>query len=222
MRYDRAVGKQASTLGVSWWDSFVSSAPVPAPRISPWSENYWNAGVNQAYSSRGSGGDTGLKPRRRKKRSWLFGAPPEVGVEALNRAQSYMEYGNPGAAKAELGDLFNDIMGAIVPGWDMRPQALKDIRLKADPNKLMAAAQKLAPGAGAQAVRAANAAGLDVYVDTPAGPVLVTPEMAQGVYANYAYYTKARSAFDSVTNNLPMIAMLGGGALLLFMVMKRR
>jgi hypothetical protein len=49
-------------------------------------------------------------------------------------------YGAP-----QLGDLFNDVMGAVVPGWDARPDWMKKIQLKADPVKFLDAAKKFVP-----------------------------------------------------------------------------
>ncbi|MGH3053353.1 MAG: hypothetical protein ACRDL7_00055 [Gaiellaceae bacterium] len=211
----------APKLGWSFWDMFSEPSQETLP-IQPYSSNYWNAGVNQSYAmpkhaTRG--------PYRPWWEVFSMGAAP-VGVEAFNRAQVQMDYGNTKAAQHELGDLFNDIMGAVVPGWDQRSDALKDIKIKADPAKILQAAQKIAPGAGGDAVRAANAAGLNVFVDTPGGPVLVTPEMAQGLYANYPMYTKARGLFDSVMNLGGIMSptmLLAGGAVAfgLYLMMKR-
>jgi Putative peptidoglycan binding domain len=133
-----------------------------------------------------------------------------------------MQYGDTTAAKHELGDLFNDIMGAVVPGWGERPQALKNLQLKVDPAKALAAVQKIAPGAGGQAVQAANAAGLNVYANTPAGKVLITPEMAQGAYKNYPMYTETMDMVGSVLDSpytLPIV--VGGIGLGLYLMMKR-
>jgi hypothetical protein len=139
-------------------------------------------------------------------------------IEDFSRSQSYFAYGQPMSRPVHLGDFFNDIMGAVVPGWDQRSEALKNIKLKVDPNKVLAAANKLAPGAGGQAVRAANAAGLDVYVDTPAGRVLVTPEMAQGAYAGYPMYTRAQSMIGGMFSAVPLWVWLAGagGVVVLF------
>jgi hypothetical protein len=200
----------------------------------PSTRNYWNAGVNFAYGGRERiaptptrspsryGGDTGLKPAGyRKRKSWFFGERPEVSPTNLDRAQVYMNYGDTQGAKAELGDLFNDIMGAVVPGWSERPQALKNLQLKVDPAKALAAVQKIAPGAGGQAVSAANAAGLNVYARTPAGKVLITPEMAQGAYANYPMYTEAMEAAGSLFSSPMTLLAVGGIGLGLFLMLKR-
>jgi hypothetical protein len=76
-------------------------------------------------------------------------------------------------------------------------------------------------------IAAANAAGLDVFVDTPGGKVLVTPAMAQGVYANYPMYTQARSLLSTGLGNLaqmmtpPVMLAVGAVGIGLYMMMKR-
>lgn len=120
-----------------------------------------------------------------------------------------------------LGDLFNDIMGTVVPGWDNRPEWMKQISLKADPAKILSAAQKIAPGAAGDAVRAANRAGFNVYVKTPGGDMLMTPDMAQGIYANYPMFTKARSMLGDLFGSPMVILAVGGIAVGLFLMMKK-
>lgn len=237
-RFPRAVGKQPTQLGGSFfdWDGDYRK-PAPLART-PASDNFWNAGVNMAYGReaayaprhviRRSSADSGLKPRRYKKANRitrpLQSMPAvDIGIEAYNRAQTQMLYGNPGAAQAELGDLFNDIMGAIVPGWASRPDALKKIVLKPDANKIMETAQRIAPNAGADIVRAANANGLQVYVNTPAGQINVSPETAQTYYGNYQFLTRAQDAFGSLASamsptTLMIMAAAGFG---LFLMLKR-
>lgn len=239
--YDRAVGRQslrrADTLG---WMPLIDwgwKAPLRLPETAA-TKNFWNAGVNMAYGGRdriystpsksypsgGStaryGGDTQLKQKPRR-RSWLFGASPEVSPTNYDRASIYMQYGDQAAAKHELGDLFNDIMGAVVPNWDQRPAALKNLQLKVDPAKALAAVQKIAPGAGGQAVQAANAAGLNVYANTPAGKVLITPEMAQGAYKNYPMYTEAMETVGDVASSPMLWLAMGGIGLGLWLMLKR-
>jgi hypothetical protein len=235
-RVPRAVGKQPPGLGWSFFDWFSDyEKPAPLARTSSM-DNFWNAGVNMAYgresayaprSTRAvarSGGDSDMKPRGYRSRSWnLWGEPTaDVGVEAFNRASTYAAYGNMDGAKAELGDLFNDIMGAVVPGWDSRPDALKKIVVKPDPAKVIAMAQKVAPNAAGDIVRAANANGMAVYVNTPAGQVNVTPDNAQLYYGNYQFLTKAQDMLGSFGSLSPMTWLaVGGIGLGLFLMMKR-
>lgn len=239
-RVPRAVGKQPTRpdgLGWSFFDWFSDyEQPAPLART-PAVDNFWNAGVNMAYGRESayaprstrivarSGGDTQLKPKGYRSRSWsLWGEPGvDVGVEAYNRAQTEMAYGNVDNAKAELGDLFNDIMGAVVPGWDNRPDALKKIVVRPDPAKIIQAAQKVAPNAGGDIVRAANANGLQVYVNTAAGQVPVSPETAQLYYGNYEFLTRAQSGLSSIGSamSMPVMLALGAVGVGLFLMMKR-
>jgi hypothetical protein len=237
--YPRAVGKQppSNQLGWSFLDWFSGyETPTPLRRTPPM-DNFWNAGVNMAYGRdtayqpapapraivRRSGGDTDLKPRGRQPNGYfsLWGHPAVVGVEAFNRAKTQMDYGNVGAAKAELGDLFNDIMGAVVPGWDSRPDALKNIVVKPDPNKIVAMAQKIAPNAAQDIVRTANANGMQVYVNTPAGQVGITPENAQLYYGNYQFLTKAQGMLGSIGSMPQWIWYAAGAGILAFVMLKR-
>lgn len=232
-RFPRAVGKQPTTLSGSFLDWFSDyQKPVPLART-PATDYFWNAGVNMAYGRdaivpvrtvRGgtrSGGDTTLKAKGARKRNWsLWGEPAvDIGVEAYNRAATQLAYGNTGAARAELGDLFNDVMGAIVPGWDARPDALKKIVMKPDPAKILERVQQVAPNAGEQVVRAANANGLGVFVNTPGGQVEVTPYNAQSLYGIYPFLTRAQSTLSEMS---PMVWLaIGGVGLGLFLMMKR-
>lgn len=128
-------------------------------------------------------------------------------------------YGKTNEAAAELGDLFNDVMGAVVPGWDQRPDWMKRISVKPDPSKLLQTAQRIAPQAGSQVVTAANRYGLNVYANTPAGQVLVTPDMAQGMYQGMPFFARAKTAFESVPGWVWGAGV--GGAVLLLATMKR-
>jgi len=238
-RYPRAVGNQPQQayqgqLGWSFLDWFSDyKKPAPLARTAE-STNFWNAGVNMAYGreraytpvasngrGRGAyGGDTLLKSTRRAPRPFfsLWGHPETIGVEAFNRAKAHMDYGNPGAAKAELGDFFNDIMGTIVPGWDSRPEFLKNIVIKPDADKILSAVQKVAPNAGADIVKAANKAGFGVYVNTPGGQIEVSPTNAQNFYGMYPFLTKAQGAMGSV----PTWIWIAGGVGILGLFLLRR
>ena len=182
--------------------SRVGRVMAPKPTLTAASRYYWNPGVNTS-SALAKGG----------------GRPRPVGVQNYYNAGVQMAYGNTGAAKAELGDLFNDIMGAVVPGWDQRPAALKKIVVRPDPAKLIAAAQKIAPNAASQIVGAANANGLNVLVNTPVGQMPLSQAMAQGLYSNASTLTTVSSAFAAVPTWAWMAG--GGGLLLLLVAMKR-
>jgi len=125
-------------------------------------QSYWNAGVNAFASSRGV-----ARSRRPASITNYYNA----GVQTA--------YGNLGAAKAELGDLFNDVMGSFIPGWDQRSPELKNIKVKLDPAKLMTQAQKLL--SPAQAQRAAEMANQYGVSGTYRG-VDMTPERIRAAY----------------------------------------
>ena len=83
------------------------------------------------------------------------------GVNNYYNAGVQYAYGNMPAARAELGDLFNDIMGSVVPGWDQRSPELKRIQIKADPAKLIQQAQRvLSPDQARRATEIANQYGV--------------------------------------------------------------
>lgn len=166
--------------------------------VIPAARNYWNAGVNMSYR----------------------GKPPKPHRLSVTAAQYFnagvnVAYGNVN----QLGDLFNDIMGAVVPGWDARPQWMKNIVIKPDPSKILAAAQKVAPQAAGQIVGAAERAGLNVFVNTPAGQVPVSPATAQSLYAGYPMFAQAQSALGSIPT---MAWVAGGGAILLLVLTMKK
>lgn len=149
-----------------------------------------------------------------------YRAPAPFSATNYYNAGVMVAYGKTNEAAAELGDLFNDVMGAIVPGWDQRPDWMKRIAVKPDPTKLLQAAQRVAPQAGAQVVSAANRYGFNIYANTPAGQVMVSPEMAQGMYQGMPFLARAQSAFESVPGWVWAVG--AGGVVLLFVAMKRK
>lgn len=121
--------------------------------------------------------------------------------------------------KGQLGDLFGDIMGAVVgkDNWDARPDWMKNIKVKPDPAKLFTTAAKvLPPKLVGKVVGQANQAGFDMYYNTPAGSIPVTPEFAEGVYGNYPAFLKTREVFGSIP--IWVYALGAGGILLAFMM----
>lgn len=153
---------------------------APKIKVSHEARDYWNAGVNQAYRRR--------LPLHR----------PKPGMENYYNAGVNVAYGNLRDAKLQLGDLFNDIMGAVVPAWDSRPDWMKKLVVKPDPAKIISAAQKVAPNAAGQIVGAAERAGLNVFVNTPAGQVPVTPGMAQSAYAGFPMFAQAQQTLGAI------------------------
>ena len=236
-RYPRAVGKQPSPQlngsFLDWWSEFTAPAPL---RRTQATDYFWNAGVNVAYGREAAatptrriyssryGGDSGMKPRgsRSANRRGFFSlwGPPngQIGMEDYNLAKAMIDQGDMDGAKALLGDLFNDVMGAIVPGWAERPQALKNIVIRPDPAKIIERVQQIAPNAGRQVVQAANANGMGIFVNTPGGQVEVTPENAQSLYGIYPFVTRAQTALGAV----PTWIWFAGGVGVLALVMMRR
>lgn len=121
-----------------------------------------------------------------------------------------------------LGDLFGDIMGAVVgkENWDARPDWMKKIAVKPDPTRLFtAAARVVKPRQVGKVVGLANQAGFDMYYNTPAGQIPVTPEFAEGVYGNYPSYLKTREVFGSIP--WWVYAVGAGGILFAFSTRKK-
>ena len=112
-------------------------------------------------------------------------------------ALTEMAYGKP----QQMGDLFGDIMGAVVgqKNWDARPTWMKNMQVKPDPSKLLSTAAKvLPPKMVGRVVGQANQAGFDMFYNTPAGSIPITQETAEGIYSNYPAFLKTRDVFASV------------------------
>lgn len=107
-------------------------------------------------------------------------------------------------AKEEPGFLSNLLTGAMNL-WDSRPQVLKNISLKVDPNVAMAAAQKLvSAGQVSKAVDYLRSVGINPsYLGVP----------VTGAQAGYGY----QLAGMNIQQYLPWI--IGGGAVLLILPM---
>lgn len=133
---------------------------------------------------------------------------------ALNAAS----YGNP----QMMGDLFNDIMGAVVPKWNDRPDWMKKIVVKPDPAKIAATAIKAVPPSKVGGVlRAAEQYGVNLAYNTPAGQVPITAQTAESMYGNFP--TMLRGA--GFASSIPTWAIMAGGVglfVLIFMQAGRR
>lgn len=130
--------------------------------------------------------------------------------------QAAYGYGQP----QHLGDLFNDVMGAVIPGWDNRPEWMKKIQIKADPAKLMSTATKIVPPSMVgRVVEQANAQGFNLFYRTPAGNMPVGPETAASIYGNYGAYAQARQTVEAIPT---WVYIAGGGALLLLLAGRRK
>lgn len=145
------------------------------------------------------------KDMRMRRRGGIISVMPSkkqvargfVPYTLYDTALTQLAYGQP----AQMGDLFGDIMGAVVgkDNWDARPDWMKNIKVKPDPAKLFSTAAKvLPPKMVGKVVGQANQAGFDMFYNTPAGQIPVTPEFAEGVYGNYPTFLKTRDVFASV------------------------
>lgn len=141
-----------------------------------------------------------------------------VPVTLYDSALNSAAYGNT----AMMGDLFGDIMGAVVgkDNWDARPQWMKDIVVKPDPAKIASAAVKLVPPklVGNVATQA-NKAGINLFYNTPAGQVPITPGMAEGAWSNFPAFARGASMFSEIPS---WVIMAGGMGLFLLIFLQGR
>lgn len=133
----------------------IGRANAPAPTLTPSQRQYYNRGVSTFAA---------LRSRNPK-------LAPLTHTQYYN-AGVLTAYGKTNEAAAQLGDFFNDVMGAIVPGWDQRPDELKKIKMTLDPQKVYAQAQKmLSPEQAAKVAQAAQTAGVNItYRGQPVTP----------------------------------------------------
>ena len=133
---------------------------------------------------------------------------------ALNEAA----YGRP----EMIGDLFNDIMGAVVPKWNDRPDWMKKIVVKPDPAKIAATAIKAVPPSQVgRVVGQAEKYGMNFFYNTPAGQVPVTADTAESVYGNFPAMLRA----GGFASSIPTWAIMAGGVglfVLIFMQARKR
>lgn len=126
----------------------------------------------------------------------------------------HKDYGNP-----QMGDLFNDIMGAVVPKWNDRPDWMKSIKINPDPIKLaQTAAKVLPPKEVGRVVDQAAKYGVNLAYKTPAGQVPITGNMVAGGYQNFPAIASSGQAIG----NIPTWAYLAGGAGIILLVFAAR
>lgn len=126
---------------------------------------------------------------------------------ALNEAA----YGRP----QMIGDLFNDIMGAVVPKWDERPDWMKKIVVKPDPAKIAGMAIKAVPPSQVgKVVSQAEKYGMNFFYNTPAGQVPVNAQTAESMYGNFPAMLSAKNALSSI----PTWAYVAGGVGLILLI----
>lgn len=141
--------------------------------------------------------------------------PTGVPVILYDTALNQLAYGQA----PQMGDFFNDVMGAVVPAWDKRPDWMKKIVVKPDPAKLIQAASKVVKPAQAGAlVDQANRAGVNLFYNTPAGQVPVSGDMAQNAMTYGPGYYSAYNAASSVP---VWVYAVGGLAVLSLLLMRK-
>ncbi len=137
-----------------------------------------------------------------------------VPVVLYDTALNSLAYGST----PQMGDLFNDIMGTVVPGWDARPDWMKKIVVKPDPAKLIQKAASIVKPQQAKAlVDRANQAGVNLFYNTPAGQVPVTGDMASNAMQYGPGFYSAVNAASSV----PVWAYVAGAGVLLLLILKK-
>lgn len=141
----------------------------------------------------------GTRPRGQKK---------TIPIIAYDTALTESAYGKP----EHLGDLFNDVMGSVVPGWSGRPAWMTKIRMKPDPNKLIDAALKIAPPKQVEKVLTlAERLGLQTeYAGQPISP-----------WGGAALYETGAKLGQTVGGVPVWVWLAGGGVLILFLTMRK-
>lgn len=149
---------------------------------------------------------------RRAHRAAFRNIPMSVYETAMNSSA----YGPQ--ATAQMGDLFNDIMGAVVPGWDKRPDWMKKIQVKPDPARIVQSVQQVIPPKEAgRVLQTVNRYGFDLAYKTPTGAVPITPEMLQSGYSNLPMISRVSSAISAI----PWWVYVAGGGLVLVVLLKK-
>ena len=135
-----------------------------------------------------------------------------IPVVLYDTALNSAAYGNT----AVMGDLFNDIMSAVVPKWDERPDWMKKIVVKPDPAKIAQTAIKaVPPSAVGKVVGQAEKYGMNFFYNTPAGQVPVTAQTAESAYGNFPTMLRMQSMAGAV----PSWVYIAGGVGILFLLL---
>ena len=129
---------------------------------------------------------------------------------ALNEAA----YGRP----QMVGDLFGDVMSAVVgkENWDARPEWMKKVKIKPNPEALVKAVPPKVVGTVA---RQAEKVGINIFYRTPSGDVRISPGMAEGAYSNFPAFSRAMSGLSSIPT---WVYLLGGAGVALLIVSMRK
>lgn len=132
-------------------------------------------------------------------------------------ALTAMAYGQP----QQMGDLFGDIMGAVVgqKNWEARPDWMKKIAVKPDPAKLLSTAAKVVPPRlVGKIVGQADQAGFNMFYNTPAGSIPINAQTAEGIYSNYPAFARTQDVFASVPW---WVYALGAGGIVFAFAMRK-
>lgn len=135
-----------------------------------------------------------------------------IPVVLYDTALNSAAYGNT----AVMGDLFGDVMSAVVgkDNWDARPDWMKKVKIKPNPEALVKAVPPKVVGTVA---REAERYGINIFYRTPAGDKQITPGMAEGAWSNFPAFSRAADMFSSI----PIWVMVAGGVGLLAIVMMK-
>lgn len=148
--------------------------------------------------------------RSREVARWVA-QPRQSAIHRYEMSRLYTSYGNP-----QMGDLFNDIVGAVVPGWDKRPDWMKKIQIKPDPLKLAQTAAKVVPPKEVgRVVDQASKYGINLNYQTPAGSVPITGQMVSSGYQNFPMM----ASFANKLSDIPTWVYAVGGVGLVVVVM---
>jgi len=142
---------------------------------------------------------------------------PYHAYNAYNTALALSAYGD----HQMIGDLFGDIMGAVVgkDNWNARPDWMKNIKIKPDPAAILKkAATVVPPKQVGNLVRTAADYGMNMFYRTPAGNVPMTGDMVEGAYSGYPAFAVTKNALA----NIPIWVYVGGGGLILYLLMQTR
>jgi len=124
-------------------------------------------------------------------------------------ALNELAYGRP----AMIGDLFGDVMSAVVgkSNWDARPDWMKNIKIKPNPAAIIKA---VPPQYVGKVASTAQQYGINTYYKTPYGDMQVTPDMLQSAYSNFPAFSRTMQGLSDI----PTWAYVAGGlGLVLFL-----
>jgi len=139
-----------------------------------------------------------------------------VPVVLYDTALNSAAYGNT----AVMGDLFNDIMGAVVPKWNDRPDWMKKIVVKPDPAKIAETAIKAVPPSQVgKVIGQAEKYGVNLFYNTPAGQIPVTSKTAESMYSNFPALARAQAGLSSIPT---WVYLVGGLGLVLVVFMTKK